>query len=67
MYREFTGRGQIEVSTTPFYHPILPLVCDSQIAEVSHPYVPLPSRFRYPQDAAHQLRTRPEYMEERIG
>ena len=57
VYREFAARGQIEVSTTPFYHPILPLICDSQIAEVAHPYVPLPSRFRYPEDAAYQLRT----------
>ena len=22
--------GQIEISDTPFYHPILPLLCDSQ-------------------------------------
>src|SRR6266404_6054764 len=36
-YREFSARGQIEISTTPFYHPILPLVCDSDIAAVSHP------------------------------
>jgi alpha-amylase/alpha-mannosidase (GH57 family) len=67
VYREFAGRGQIEVSTTPFYHPILPLLCDSQIAEVAHPYVPLPSRFRYPQDAKHQLETARTYMDERIG
>ncbi len=30
VYREFAARGQIEISTTPFYHPILPLVCDSR-------------------------------------
>ena len=29
--------GQIEISTTPYYHPILPLVCDSNIAGVSIP------------------------------
>ncbi|MEQ1473723.1 MAG: glycoside hydrolase, partial [Candidatus Acidiferrum sp.] len=28
-YREAAQRGQVELSTTPFYHPILPLVCDS--------------------------------------
>ena len=49
-------RGQIEISTTPFYHPILPLLCDSDIAGVSHPGVPLPPRFRYPEDARRQLR-----------
>jgi alpha-amylase/alpha-mannosidase (GH57 family) len=67
VYREFAARKQIEVSTTPFYHPILPLICDTQIAEVAHPYVPLPSRFRYPQDARHQLKTACVYMDNRIG
>jgi alpha-amylase/alpha-mannosidase (GH57 family) len=67
VYREFAKRRQIEVSTTPFYHPILPLLCDTQIAEVAHPYVPLPSRFRYPGDARHQLMTACQYMDDRIG
>ncbi|MEJ7606872.1 MAG: glycoside hydrolase family 57 protein, partial [Bryobacteraceae bacterium] len=62
VYRDFAASGQIEVSTTPFYHPILPLLCDSQIAEVSHPYVPLPTRFRYPEDARHQLESARDYM-----
>ena len=55
VYREFALRGQIEISTTPYYHPILPLLCDSNIAAVSHPGVPLPTRFHYPSDARHQL------------
>jgi len=28
-YRALADRGQIEISTTPFYHPILPLVHDN--------------------------------------
>jgi len=67
VYREFAEKGQIEVSITPFYHPILPLLCDSNIAEVSHPYVPLPSRFRYPQDARVQLERARDYMTEKLG
>ncbi len=67
IYREFSERGQIEISTTPLYHPILPLICDSQIAEVSHPYVPLPPRFRYPQDAWEHLSRGRKYCEERFG
>ena len=47
-YRKLAATGQIEISTTPYYHPILPLLCDSNIAAVSHPNVPLPPRFRYP-------------------
>lgn len=67
VYREFAARGQIEISTTPFYHPILPLLCDSNIAEVSHPYVPLPARFRYPQDARQQLVSACDYMAAKMG
>jgi alpha-amylase/alpha-mannosidase (GH57 family) len=67
VYREFAARGQIEISTTPFYHPILPLVCDSQIAEVAHPGVPLPPRYRYPEDAREQLQRARSYMQEKLG
>jgi alpha-amylase/alpha-mannosidase (GH57 family) len=67
VYRDFAARGQIEISTTPFYHPILPLVCDSQIAEVAHPGVKLPSRFRYPEDARQQLQRARSYMKEKLG
>ena len=49
-------KGLIELSTSPFYHPILPLLCDSQVGAVSTPGLPLPqNRFRYPEDAREQL------------
>ena len=55
--REAAARGQIEISTTPFYHPILPLLCDSDIARVANPGTPLPRRaFRRPEDAREQMR-----------
>jgi alpha-amylase/alpha-mannosidase (GH57 family) len=50
-------RGGIELSTSPFYHPILPLVCDSNVGAVSSPGLPLPqNRYRQPEDAREQLR-----------
>jgi alpha-amylase/alpha-mannosidase (GH57 family) len=56
-YRNASARGQIEISTSPFYHPILPLLCDTAIAQESHPGVKLPhQRFRHPEDARDQLR-----------
>lgn len=67
VYREFAGRGQIEISTTPYYHPILPLLCDSDIASVPHPGVPLPQRFHYPNDAREQLERARAYMREIFG
>ncbi|HBY61042.1 MAG TPA: glycoside hydrolase [Solibacterales bacterium] len=67
VYRESAARRQIEVSMTPFYHPILPLLCDTQIAEVSHPYVPLPPRFQYPEDARIQIERARVYMKSQFG
>ena len=49
-------RGGIEISTSPFYHPILPLVCDSNQGAVSSPGLPLPqNQYRRPDDAREQL------------
>jgi alpha-amylase/alpha-mannosidase (GH57 family) len=49
-------RGLIELCTSPFYHPILPLLCDTNIGAVSSPGLPLPqNRFRHPEDASDQI------------
>jgi alpha-amylase/alpha-mannosidase (GH57 family) len=49
-------KGLIEISASPFYHPILPLVCDTQMGAVSSPGLPLPqNRYRHPEDAREQL------------
>jgi alpha-amylase/alpha-mannosidase (GH57 family) len=67
-HREAAARGQVEISTTPFYHPILPLLCDSDIARVANPGTPLPRRaFRRPEDAREQLRRAKEYHERVFG
>jgi alpha-amylase/alpha-mannosidase (GH57 family) len=67
VYRQYSAAGQIEISTTPFYHPILPLICDSDIGAVSRPGMTLPPRFRYPQDAREQLERAGSYMREKLG
>jgi alpha-amylase/alpha-mannosidase (GH57 family) len=49
-------QGRIEISTSPFYHPILPLLCDTNQGAISSPGLPLPqNRFRHPEDAREQL------------
>jgi alpha-amylase/alpha-mannosidase (GH57 family) len=53
-YRDAADRGQIEISASPFYHPILPLLCDSQVYLRTHPDS-RPPRFTHPEDAAEQL------------
>ena len=66
-YRKLAATGQVEISTTPFYHPILPLLCDTNVAGMAHPNVPLPPRFRYPQDARKQLAMAREYVQTHFG
>ena len=36
-YKAAAARGQIELSASPFYHPILPLLCDTDIYRRTHP------------------------------
>ncbi len=67
-YRLAAERGQIEISTTPYYHPILPLLCDTDIARVANPHTPLPHpAFRYPEDAREQLLRARQYHERVFG
>ncbi len=55
-YKAASARGQVELSTTPYYHPILPLLCDTDVARTSNPGTPLPRPpFRHPEDAREQL------------
>ncbi len=41
-YRALSERGQVEISTTPYNHPILPLLLDFNTARESEPNAPLP-------------------------
>ncbi|MBZ5515847.1 MAG: glycoside hydrolase [Acidobacteriia bacterium] len=67
-YAEASRRGQVEISTSPFYHPILPLLCDTNVAVESHPGVKLPRRrFQHPEDARAQLRAAVELHERFFG
>jgi alpha-amylase/alpha-mannosidase (GH57 family) len=57
LHRELAARGQIELTTTPFYHPILPLLFEKTAAREAMPDVALPSfRGGYPDDTALQVR-----------
>ena len=63
-YRSMVASGQVELSFTPFYHPILPLLCDTDIARVAMPQVRLPrQRFVHPEDAEKQIAMGIRYFE----
>ena len=54
-YRVLAERGQIEITTTPFYHPILPLVYNTEFARRCAPGAQLPPQFSQPEDVRAQL------------
>jgi alpha-amylase/alpha-mannosidase (GH57 family) len=55
-YRRAQDRGQVELSTSPFYHPILPLLCDTDAHLAAHPQATRPQHpFRRPGDAREQV------------
>ena len=65
---EAAKRGSIEISATPFYHPILPLLCDTNSGAVSTSGLPLPqNRFRHPEDAREQLLRALDFHDRVIG
>jgi alpha-amylase/alpha-mannosidase (GH57 family) len=67
-YRAASERGQVELSTSPFYHPILPLLCDTDIYRRTHPHSRMPREaFRHPEDAARQLSMAVAYHEQLFG
>jgi alpha-amylase/alpha-mannosidase (GH57 family) len=55
-WRRLAERGQVELSTTPYHHPILPLLCDTDAARRALPGVALPPRFAHPEDARWHVR-----------
>ncbi len=64
LYREYAQSGIIELSTSPFYHPIIPLLIDNRVAREAMPDVSLPERpFSRPEDAAYQVQKALKYFE----
>jgi alpha-amylase/alpha-mannosidase (GH57 family) len=55
LYRRLHHRRQVELSITPMYHPILPLIIDSQVAQMATPELPQPPRLQALDDAYAQI------------
>ncbi|MDI6739735.1 MAG: glycoside hydrolase family 57 protein [Candidatus Edwardsbacteria bacterium] len=66
-YRKGRDAGLIEISTTPYYHPILPLLCDTGCARESMPQAALPPQFVHPEDARAQIKRGLDYCERLMG
>ena len=67
-YKRFSAAGQVELSVTPYYHPILPLLCNTNSAKEANVKSILPKgEFRYPQDAYAQIESSVKFYRERFG
>ena len=67
-HKELQDQGIIEVTTTPYAHPILPLIFDNNLALVGNPKAIMPqAEFSYPEDAVYHLQKSVEMYEEHFG
>lgn len=68
LYKEFMDSGQIEISTTPYYHTIMPVLNDSECARVAMPGAALPeNRINFPEDVRVQLNSGAALYKEVFG
>ena len=55
LYKKYQDQDKIEISTSPFYHPILPLLLDFKDKEIKN-FENLPEDFCFVDDAKEQIR-----------
>ncbi|NVN89259.1 MAG: glycoside hydrolase [Desulfuromonadales bacterium] len=68
LFKRLHEEGHIELAVSPYYHPILPLLCDSRIAQIALPRIMLPqTHFSHPEDAQTQIRQGIDYFTEIFG
>ncbi len=67
-YKELMEAGTIEITTSPYFHPIMPLLCDTESAREAEPHITLPGkRYQHPEDAHAQLKMGIELHTETFG
>src|SRR3989454_3240771 len=67
-YRELADRGQAELTFSPYYHPILPLLCHVDSARTANPQLQLPERhFSHREDAERQIELGQGLFERLVG
>jgi ADP-glucose type glycogen/starch synthase len=67
-YRELAERGQAELTFSPYYHPILPLLASVDSARTANPQMQLPERhFSHREDAERQIELGQGLFERLLG
>jgi alpha-amylase/alpha-mannosidase (GH57 family) len=67
LHRALAERGQVELTATPFAHPILPILVNSDDALIDRAGSAHPPRFSYPDDARGQLELGLDVLREAYG
>jgi len=67
LHKRLQDEGRIEVTMTPFFHPILPLLLDSNLASVAVPDIELPPRYTYGFDAVAQINLGVDFYTKTFG
>jgi len=66
-YKKYQESGQIEITVTPYYHPILPLLYNTRIAKEANHKTLLPKiNFAYPEDSRAQIENAVQFFKERF-
>lgn len=67
-HKKMQDAGQLEITTTPYTHPILPLLADTNAGRVAIPQMKLPnSRFQWAEDIPRHLRKSWEMYQRNFG
>ena len=67
-HRQMQENGQLEITTTPYTHPILPLLADTDAGRVAVPQMVLPEhRFQWGEDIPRHLRKAKQIYRDRFG
>ena len=65
-YKKYVEQGKVEVTTSPYYHPILPILLDIKSVKIQNTDG-LPSDLKMSQDAKNQTKMALDRIEELIG
>lgn len=66
-HRQMQATGQLEVTTSPYTHPILPLLADTDAGRVAVPQMNLPDRFQWEADIPRHLQKAWDLYQEHFG
>lgn len=66
-YQKAFQENRVELTTSAFYHPILPLVYDTDLAKRCMNWAPLPKRYHHPEDAEAQIQKAVDFFKGVFG